>query len=173
MSSPFIGEIRMFGGNFAPAGWAFCDGSPQSVDQNETLFNLIGTTYGGQDQTFNLPNLQGRVPVHQGQGPGVSQNYALGAQGGTESVTLSVPQMPAHNHLLNASDNNGQEPQPTNGYLAKVTPGDAYVTPMDTAAQLQINSISPIGGSQPHDNMAPSLAVSFIISLQGIYPTPN
>lgn len=173
MSSPYVGEIRMFGGNFAPAGWAFCDGSAQPVSQNETLFDLIGATYGGEGDTFNLPDLRNRVPVHQGQGPGLTQNYAIGATGGVEQVTLSLQQMPTHNHDMNASDNNGQQPQPTNAYLAKVTPGDAYVAALATSAQLQLSSIGPVGGGQPHENMAPSLGLTFIISLFGIYPSPN
>ena len=171
MSSPFIGEIRMFGGNFAPTGWAFCDGSTQSVSQNETLFYFIGTTYGGDgQQTFALPDLQGRVPIHQGQGPGMSHDYVLGEKGGVESVTLSVPQLPAHTHAMAASSANAQRPQPANGFLAQTNPGFPYVAPMSTDDELRSNSVGVVGGGWPHTNMAPSLAISFIISLNGIPP---
>lgn len=172
MSSPFVGEIRMFGGNFAPTGWAFCDGSAQSPDQASSLFELIGTTFGGDGSfTFNLPDLRGRVPIHRGQGPSISQHYAVGGWGGVESVTLATQQMPVHNHLMQASDASGQQPQPTNAYLAQTNPGFPYVAPFDTAASLNAGSVSGIGGSQPHENMAPSLAVSFIISMDGIFPS--
>jgi microcystin-dependent protein len=174
MSSPFVGEIRMFGGNFAPMGWAFCDGSMQSVSQNDTLFSAIGATYGGDGQeTFALPDLQGRIPIHQGQGTGMSHNYVLGEKGGVETVTLSVPQMPAHTHAMAASSANGQQPQPANGFLAQTNPGFPYVAPMSTDDQLQSNSVGGAGGGQPHENMAPSLAINFIISLNGFFPTQS
>src|SRR5688500_15959800 len=117
MGEPFVGEIRMFGGSFAPAGWAFCDGALMPISENETLMKLIGTTYGGDGQsTFALPDLQGRVPIHQGQGPGISQNYLIGESGGVESVTLTTQQTPIHNHAFLAATANGQQPQPTNGF---------------------------------------------------------
>ena len=174
MGEPFVGEIRMFGGNFAPAGWAFCNGALLPISENETLFTLIGTTYGGDGQeTFALPDLQGRAPVHAGQGPGISQNYQLGEKGGVESVTLTVPQIPSHSHVMAASNANGQQPQPTNGFLAQTNPGFPYVAQSQPYAQLNANSVAPVGGSQPHENMAPFLTISFIISLFGVFPTQN
>jgi microcystin-dependent protein len=170
MSSPYIGEIRMFGGTFAPAGWAFCDGQLQPISQNDTLFNLIGTTYGGDGQeTFALPNIQSRFPIHAGQGPGLSQNYQLGETGGVESVTLNTQQMPIHNHAFLASTAIAQNPQPTDSVPAqssvvKLYTGDAPGTPL--GAMLQ-----PIGGNQPHENLQPYLVVSYILSLFGIFPT--
>ena len=172
MGEPYVGEIRMFGGNFPPSGWAFCDGSLLPISENETLFNLIGTTYGGDGQsTFALPNLQGRAPTHAGQGPGISQTYQLGESGGVESVTLTTQQIPTHNHAMLASNANGQQPQPTNGYLAQTNPGFPYVALSQPFKQLAANSIGPAGGSQPHENMAPFLAINFIISLFGVFPS--
>jgi microcystin-dependent protein len=168
----YLGDIRMFAGDFAPDGWALCDGSALSIDQNNNLFNLIGRTYGGDQTTFNVPDLRFRVPIHQGQGPGLSQNYAIGTQGGVESVTLSLQQMPAHTHVMAASDKNGQQPQPTNAFLAQTNPGFPYVAPFDTASQLQSDSLSSVGGGLEHDNVAPSLTISFIIALTGTFPQP-
>src|SRR6478609_2130708 len=109
MGQPFVGEIRMFGGNFAPAGWAFCSGQLMPISENDTLFNLIGTTYGGDGQeTFALPDLQSRIPMHQGQGPGIGQNYVIGEKDGVESVTLTTQQIPVHNHILLGSSTSGQ-----------------------------------------------------------------
>jgi len=174
MGEPYIGEIRMFGGNFAPAGWAFCNGALMPISENDALFTLIGTTYGGDGQeTFALPNLQGRVPIHAGQGPGISQSYVLGEMGGVESVTLTVQQIPNHNHAMMASNANGQQPQPTNGFLALTNPGFPYVANSQPFKQLNANSVGPIGGSQPHENMGPFLAINFIISLFGIFPSPT
>ncbi len=174
MGEPFIGEIRMFGGNFAPAGWAFCNGALVPISENDTLFNLIGTTYGGDGQeTFALPDLQGRVPIHQGQGPGISQNYTLGEKAGVESVTLSIQQVPVHTHAMLAASQNGQQPQPTNGFLAQTNPGFPYVAASQPAVQLNNASVAQIGGSQPHENMAPFLAISFIISLFGVFPSQS
>jgi microcystin-dependent protein len=171
MGEPFVGEIRMFAGNFAPAGWAFCNGATLPIAENDTLFTLIGTTYGGDGQeTFNLPDLQGRVPVHQGQGPGISQNYTIGEKAGVESVTLTVQQIPIHSHAMLASAANGQQPQPTNGFLAQTNPGFPYVAASQPVTALNAGSIGPIGGSQPHDNMAPYLTINFIISLFGVFP---
>jgi len=170
MGEPFVGEIRMFGGSFAPAGWAFCDGSTLPIAENDTLFNLIGTTYGGDgQQTFNLPDLRGRVPIHQGQG--TIQNYVIGEVGGVESVTLTTQQIPTHTHTMMASSENGQQPQPTGAYLAQTNPGFPYVASSQPFVQLNAGSVAVVGGSQPHDNMAPSLAISYIISLFGVFPT--
>ncbi len=170
MSQPFVGEIRMFGGSFAPAGWAFCDGSLLPISENETLFNLIGTMYGGDGQeTFALPDLQGRMPLHFGQGPGISQNYQLGEQAGTESVTITQATTPTHNHSLVASTDPANTPNPGNNVLsAPVT-----ATPFFQAApNIPMNGsiLAPQGGSQPHDNMMPFLCISYIISLFGIFP---
>src|SRR6266850_2788687 len=124
MSQPFVGEIRMFGGNFAPAGWAFCSGQLIPISENDTLFNLIGTTYGGDGQeTFALPNLQSRVPVHAGQGPGISQNYQLAETFGTESVTLTTNTIPIHNHAFQASTDFGQQAQPQGAFPAQSVTG--------------------------------------------------
>jgi microcystin-dependent protein len=170
MSQPFVGEIRMFGGSFAPAGWQFCDGSLLPISENETLFNLIGTTYGGDGQaTFGLPDLQGRMPIHVGQGPGITQNYQLGEKAGTESVTLTTQQLPTHNHGWLASND------PSNSLLpgSNVVSTPLNITPyFSGAASVALNaqSLTPQGGSQPHDNMMPFLCISYIISLFGIFP---
>jgi microcystin-dependent protein len=174
MSDPFVGEIKLFGGSFAPAGWAMCAGQLLPISENETLFNLIGTTYGGDGQeTFGLPDLQGRVPVHQGQGPGISQFYQIGEKAGVESVTLSTQQIPNHNHAMLTSTG-GQQLGPANAYFATATSNQAGVnaynnaTAPDTA--LVGTSIQPIGGNQPHDNFQPTLCLTFIISLFGVFP---
>lgn len=167
MSSPYIGEIRMFSGNFAPAGWAFCDGALMAISENDTLFNLIGTTYGGDGQeTFALPNLQSRIPMHMGSNGG--QSYVLAEAFGEESVTLTVSQIPAHSHIPQASQA-GNRAQPTGNVWAGSALNQfstaAPTTTLDPAA------ISSTGGTQPHDNMSPFLVVNFIISLFGIYPS--
>ena len=173
MGSPFIGEIRMFGGNFAPAGWMFCQGQLLPISENDALFTLIGTTYGGDGQeTFGLPDLQGRLPMHAGQGPGLSQNYQLGEKGGVESVTLTTQQIPVHNHPAIASNDAGTSPNPQGNLLAvnnvvQFFSGDVGTNPMASS------SLQPTGGSQPHDNLQPFLCVSFIISLFGVFPTQN
>ncbi len=169
MSSPYIGEIRMFGGNFAPAGWAFCDGSLLSIAENDALFNLIGTTYGGDGQnTFALPDLRGRAPLHAGQGPGLS-NYTLGQAGGTESVTLTPNQLPAHSHLAQGQTAAGSQTSPSNGVWAASTLNQFSAnTPTQPFAA---NAVGMSGGSQPHDNMMPYATINYIISLFGIYPS--
>lgn len=169
MSNPYFGEIRLFAGNFAPLGWAFCHGQLVSIAENDALFNLIGTTYGGDgQQTFALPDLRGRVPVHQGSGPGLSPR-SIGEQAGAEAVTLTSVQLPAHSHSLVATSAPASATAgPAGGVLAtasvKLYGNGAPGSPMANAA------ISPSGGSQPHDNMAPFLALNYIISLFGIYP---
>lgn len=170
MSSPYIGEIRIFGGSFAPAGWAFCNGALMPISENDTLFNLIGTTYGGDGQeTFALPDLQGRLPIHQGQGPGISQTYQLGEKAGVESVTITTNQTPIHRHALVASLDSATAITPAGGVLATAPSLSAYFSaPADTA--LNAASITPAGGSQPHENMMPFLVITFIISLFGIFP---
>lgn len=173
MSSPYIGEIRMFGGSFAPVGWALCQGQTMAISQNDTLFNLIGTTYGGDGQnTFDLPDLQGRVPVHQGQGPGISQQYIIGEEGGVEQVTLTTQQMPQHNHALVASTTAANQQSPAPNVYAFMTQATPYFAgTVDSALNPAV--LQPQGGSQPHENMQPFLVVTFIISLYGIYPTPT
>jgi microcystin-dependent protein len=168
MSDPFIGEIRMFGGNFAPQGWAFCDGSLLVIAENDALFNLIGTTYGGDGQeTFALPNLMGRIPIHAGTLAGTT--YTLGESAGSESVTLTIPQLPLHSHPIVASTSIGTTPNAQNGLLAQPTAVSIYRAP--PAATAMRPAISALGGSQPHDNMMPFLCVTFIISLFGIFPS--
>jgi microcystin-dependent protein len=171
MSQPYVGEIRMFGGNFAPAGWAFCNGQLMPISENDVLFALIGTTYGGDgEETFGLPDLQGRIPLHAGQGPSISQNYQLGEKAGNESVTLSVQQIPIHNHALVASTDPANTPNPGNNVLsAPVTATPFFQATPNVAMNSSI--LNPQGGSQPHDNMMPFLCVSFIISLFGIFPS--
>ena len=174
MSQPYVGEIKLFAGSFAPAGWAFCNGAPQAISENDTLFTLIGTMYGGDGQeTFNLPDLQGRLPVHAGQGPGISQNYQQGATGGVESVTLSTQQIPVHNHAVLITQTN-QPVGPQDAYFASVTSLQAGVNAYNNALpadQPLVNtSLQPVGGSQPHTNIQPTLAISYIISLFGIFP---
>ncbi|HTU10130.1 MAG TPA: tail fiber protein [Allosphingosinicella sp.] len=178
MSQPYIGEIRMFAGNFAPAGWSFCDGQLVPISENDTLFNLIGTTYGGDGQeTFALPNLQSRVPVHAGTGnDGIA--YALGEAGGVEQVTITAQTTPLHSHAILAATGGQQlSPLPANTcVLADPSGGpQGVVTYINEVATqpLLASACSPAGGSQPHENMQPYLVISFIISLFGIYPTQN
>jgi microcystin-dependent protein len=169
MSSPFVGELRMFGGNFAPAGWAFCNGQLLPISQYETLYNLIGTTYGGDGvSTFGLPNLQGRVPIHMGtdrQGTA----WVEGQISGTENVTLTVQQMPQHNHTVTANASGGSNVPTGNVYGG----GDAMFSTNAPSVQMSNTVISNNAGSVPHSNLMPFLAVSFIISLFGIFPSRN
>lgn len=170
MGQPYVGEIRMFGGNFAPAGWMFCDGSILPISENETLFNLIGTTYGGDGQeTFALPDLRGRIPIHAGQSPGTG-NYVIGETGGVEAVTLTSAQMPNHTHPVGAAQS-ATGSTPVGALPAAVTAGARYYA--GAGATVPMVNTSLAGGSQPHDNLAPYLCVSFIISLFGIYPSPT
>jgi microcystin-dependent protein len=169
MSDPYVGEIRMFGGNFAPQGWLFCEGQTLAISENETLFTLIGTTYGGNGQsTFALPDLRGRVPIHQGQGPGLAP-FVQGQKGGVEQVTLTTSQYPAHSHVAVASSADGTQPGPGNNYLAGSTSVKLYNSNPPVTA-LNAASVGPSGGSQPHANMQPFLCISFIIALAGYYP---
>ena len=171
MSSPYIGEIRLFGGSFAPVGWAFCDGSLVPISENDALFNLIGTTYGGDGQnTFALPDLRSRLPVHQGQGPGITQSYTIGETAGVEAVGLTTNQMPTHNHAFVASASTATNPSPNGNVLATSPTINSYV--LDVAGpQLVVNAVQGIGTNVPHDNMMPYLTVSYIISLFGIFPS--
>lgn len=161
----------MFGGSFAPAGWAFCDGSLVPIAENDALFTLIGTTYGGDGQsTFALPDLRGRVPVHNGQGAGLSQNYMMGQNEGLESVTLTAQQIPIHSHPLLVSGSVAQGTNPSGSLFGQSTQASLYIDDVPNV-QLAAQSISPVGGSQPHENMQPFLCISFIISLYGIFPS--
>lgn len=167
MAQPYVGEIRMFGGNFAPAGWMFCEGQLLPISENETLFQLIGTTYGGDGQsTFALPDLRGRLPVHMGNG------VVLAEMQGVETVTLSVNQIPAHTHPVLASSDIATSPTPQGNLIAKSSSVDGYATERTASVPLQMPS-TPVGGSQPHSNLMPALCVSFIISLFGIFPSPT
>ena len=171
MSDQYIGEIRMFGGNFAPSGWALCNGQLLNISQNTALFAIIGTFYGGNGvNTFALPNMQSRVPVHQGQGPGLSP-YVIGELGGVENVTLLTQQMPAHGHGLNAVGGNAGTDQPSNGLLAKAA-AQVYSTAAHNTT-MSPSMIAPSGGNQPHENIQPYLCVTFIIALVGIFPSRN
>ena len=171
MSEPFVGEIRMFAGNFAPRGWAFCDGQLLAVSQNDALFSLLGTIYGGDGRTtFGLPDMRGRVPVHAGTGPGLSPRR-LGAMIGTESVTLISNQLPAHSHAMMASSDIGNAPNPDDNTLAAATSIDPYIANDTPNTVLNANAVTSVGSSQSHTNMMPFLCVNFIIALFGIYPS--
>jgi len=170
MSSPFIGEIRMGGWNFAPSGWAFCDGSLLSISEYEALFNLIGTTYGGNGQTtFGLPDLRGRIPIHQGTDP-YGNSRVIGSSGGTETVTLDLAQIPIHSHALNAQSASGTQPSPAGGVWAE-SPLGQFST--GSPASSMAPSLEDSGGDQPHDNMSTFQAVTFVIALFGIFPSQN
>lgn len=165
MAQPYLGEIRLFAGNFAPAGWMFCEGEILAISEYETLFNLIGTTYGGDGQsTFALPDLRGRIPLHQGNG------FTLAETGGVEEVTLTVQQIPSHSHALLASTDVGTNPSPASEVPATTSTFDWYVDSAPSAA-MAATSIGSVGGSQPHTNFQPYLCVNYIISLFGIFPS--
>src|SRR5436190_15283480 len=168
MAQPYVGEIRIFAGNFAPAGWMFCEGQLLPISENETLFQLIGTTYGGDgESTFALPDLRGRIPIHQGSG------FILAETGGAEEITLTVSQIPAHSHAMLGTQNLANTTDPSNlvpGTL--VTNVTAYGTD-NPSTTLSPSSVSSVGGSQPHTNFQPYLCVDFIISLFGIFPSPT
>jgi microcystin-dependent protein len=167
MAQPYVGEIRMFAGNFAPAGWMFCDGQLLPISANETLFQLIGTTYGGDGQsTFALPDLRGRVPVHQGNG------LILAESGGVEEVTLTVSQIPTHSHPQLASAGPGSANSPGGNVTGESAAVKVYVSEAPTAS-LNAAAVATVGGSQPHTNFQPYLCVDFIISLFGIFPSPT
>jgi microcystin-dependent protein len=168
---PYIGEIRMFAGSFPPSGWMFCDGTPIPISENDALFVLLGTTYGGDGQeTFNLPDLRGRVPLHQGTGPGLS-NRQIGESGGTESVTLTVQQIPVHTHPALGSSSIANNGNPENMVLAEASTFFPYLNANPTGAMA--SPITPVGGSQPHENMQQFAVINFIISLFGVFPPPN
>lgn len=170
MAQPYVGEIRMFAGNFAPAGWMFCEGQLLPISENETLFQLIGTTYGGDgESTFALPDLRGRIPIHMG------NSFILAETGGAEEITLTVNQIPAHTHPLLATANNASTANAPGSVLAQNTTYEPYISPSSFPANtpLSANSVGSTGGSQPHTNFQPYLCVDFIISLFGIFPSPT
>lgn len=174
MGQPYVGEIRLFGGNFAPAGWALCNGAILPISEYETLFQLIGTTYGGDGQTtFGLPNLSGRVALHQGTVAGTT--FTIGETSGTESVTLTTNQIPQHPHALVGSTDPATSNNAQNNIAASLSAaGTASLYGVDDPIhQLDPSALTPSGGNQPHDNMAPYLTVTYIISLFGIFPSPT
>jgi microcystin-dependent protein len=169
MAQPYVGEIRMFAGNFAPAGWMFCEGQLLPISENETLFNLIGTTYGGDGQsTFALPDLRGRLPLHQGNG------FVLAESAGSEEITLTVSQIPSHTHPLLGSTAIASSNAPQNSVVAQdnIVGVDFYIEDTPTA-NMAATAISTVGGSQPHTNFQPYLCVNYILSLFGIFPPPS
>jgi microcystin-dependent protein len=167
MAQPYVGEIRMFGGNFAPLGWMLCEGQLLPISENETLFQLIGTTYGGDGQsTFALPDLRGRVPLHQGNG------FVLAETGGAEEVTLTPSQIPAHTHVLLANAQTATETIPGIGSVLAQPEPQVFGT-RTPLQPLSPTAVSTVGGSQPHNNFQPYLCVNFIISLFGIFPSPT
>jgi microcystin-dependent protein len=169
----YLGEIRMFAGNFAPQGWMKCEGQILSIAQNSALFSLLGTTYGGNGTTtFALPDLRGRAPIHSGQGPGLSV-YSLGQQGGTESTTLTVNNLPAHNHAINGIVEDGNSPSPTGNFPAGTKLLDPEYANTGTVTQMNANMVGNTGNSNPINNMQPYPTVTYIIALQGIYPSQN
>jgi len=169
MSEPFVGEIRMFAGNFAPRGWAYCDGQLLAIAQNDALFSLLGTNYGGDGRTtFGLPDLRGRLPMHQNPGTG----FRLGQKGGTETVTLTVNQLPSHTHTLKYSQNRADTSNPVDSVLARSASGDRqYAAQATNIAGMHPDAVALIGGSRNHNNMPPFLCLHFIIALFGIYPS--
>jgi microcystin-dependent protein len=171
MSEPFVGEIRMFAGNFAPRGWSFCDGQLLAVSQNDALFSLLGTIYGGDGRTtFGLPDLRGRVPIHHGQGPGLSDRR-LGSKSGAESVTLTRNLLPSHSHQMRGSTDAASETRPAGNVPGSDLAVDAYFENPPGADSLAAGAIADSGGGQSHTNLQPYLCVHFIIALFGIYPS--
>ncbi|HEY3837799.1 MAG TPA: tail fiber protein [Bryobacteraceae bacterium] len=165
MSQPYVGEIRMFAGNFAPAGWMFCEGQLLPISEYETLFNLIGTTYGGDGQsTFGLPDLRGRLPLDMGDG------FTIAQTGGAETVTLTTAQIPSHAHTVVASNSNATGAIPSGAYVAS---GPVMYKVGTSDSTMSANTIGPSGGSRPHSNFQPYLCVDFIISLFGVFPSPT
>jgi microcystin-dependent protein len=167
MAQPFVGEIRIFAGNFAPAGWMFCEGQLLPISENEVLFQLIGTRYGGDGQeTFALPDLRGRLPIHRGSG------FILAETGGAEEITLTVNQIPAHAHALLGSSSAATDQVPTQKVLGTAQ-SQVYVSAPESLVGMAATAVGPVGGSQPHTNFQPYLCVNFIISLFGLFPRQN
>jgi microcystin-dependent protein len=171
VADPFVAEIRIFPFNFAPRGWAFCDGQLLPLSQNTALFSLLGTTYGGNGKSnFALPDVQGRAPMHPGQGPGLSL-HDLGETGGSETVTLLESEIPSHSHGLLAAPAPGNSRSPAGNVLARSTGGNAYLAPAGAPlVTMSAVSLAPAGGDQPHNNLMPYLTFSFCIALQGVFP---
>lgn len=175
MGQPYVGEIRMFAGNFNPNGWMLCQGQTLPIAENEVLFQLIGTTYGGDgEETFNLPNLSSRAPLHMGTNAGIT--YQLGEMAGTEQETLTIQQIPNHTHPMLANTAGGNSPSPDGKVLAKPTPPPSVSNPLlfgqdAPVVTLDPSAVQPAGGSQPHENMQPFLCINFIISLFGRFPS--
>ena len=168
---PFIGEITMFGGNFAPRGWAFCDGQLLAISSNEALFSLLGTIYGGDGRTtFGLPELRGRIPLHQGTGPGLSQRR-IGLRSGSEGVTLTPSQLPSHTHTVSASGFAGDSNSPFGNFRAQSDNVRAFRTDSPPNATLNNATVSNTGNGQSHTNLMPTQSVNFIIALFGTYPS--
>lgn len=173
MGQPYVGEIRMFAGNFAPNGWMFCEGQSLPISENEVLFQLIGTTYGGDgEETFNLPNLASRVPIHMGTGPD-GTTYQIGEMAGTEQETLTIQQIPSHSHPEVVAQVSGTSQSPSAKVLALPQSSQPGITfwGTDSVAQMSNQAIQPAGGSQPHENTQPFLCINFIISLFGVFPS--
>ncbi len=172
MSEPFVGEIRMFAGNFAPRGWALTDGQLLAISQNEALFSLLGTTYGGDGRTtFGLPDLRGRIPVHAGQGPGLS-NRKLGSKSGVENVTVNLNELATHTHPMQASTDVANSPNPASNVTGRPTSVDLYINEAPSAA-MATQAITAVGGGRSHGNVQPFQCINFIIALFGIYPSRN
>ncbi|MDQ1816882.1 tail fiber protein [Massilia sp. CCM 9210] len=173
MAQPYVGEIRMFAGNFSPAGWEFCNGQTLQISENETLYQLIGTTYGGDGQsTFVLPDMRGRVPVHMGTGTSGTK-YQIAEAAGTETVTLTVPMLPAHTHTAVASANPASAAVSPGAGVPGHTGGTPVYGLNGAHAAMKSGAIGSQGGAAPHDNMAPYLGINFIISLFGLFPSPT
>ncbi len=171
MSTQYIGEIRIFAGNFAPVDWAFCNGALLPISDYEALYNLIGTTYGGDGQsTFALPNLQSRIPIHQG-ADGSGNTYVIGQSGGVESVTLATSQLPAHTHALLANSGTGTQSSPSGRTYAASSL--EMFSPVAPSTALSSQALGSAGGGQPHENRIPFLAINFIIALFGVFPSPS
>jgi microcystin-dependent protein len=170
MADPFLAEIRIFGFNFAPSGWALCDGQLLAIAQSTALFSLLGTTYGGDGKiTFALPDMQGRAPMFFGQGAGLSL-YNEGEQGGTETVTLLVSEIPLHNHGVMAQSTTGNRTSPVSNAFTRASAGKPYIPTNTTLVNMSTQALAPAGGDQPHNNMMPYLTLNFCIALQGIFP---
>ncbi len=174
MTEPFVGEIRIFAGTFAPRGWAFCDGQLLAVSQNEALFSLLGTIYGGDGRTtYGIPDLRGRTPIHAGQGPGLS-NRRQGSMVGTERVTLVDSQMPSHPHNFGASTDTASQTSPgANVFAGGTAEAKFYIQAPSNPKTLMGTPVGDTGGNQSHNNLMPALCLNFIISLFGTYPSRN